>query len=197
MVRSTMAALIARVRLLINDPAGQTQQFSDQEIQDVLDEGRRDMSNMALKPNPTYVASSITYLDYYAHLGSWEDNVVLKQYLTVPVTPALSEPVNGHWQFAENTLPPVYLTGSTFDIYRSAADLLERLAARWVLSYNVSVDGQSLQRSQVATALQNLAHTYRLKQRPRVIDVRRSDLINEVPALAATDIDYLASGEGR
>lgn len=195
-VRSTMAALIARVRLLIND-TGTTQQFSDQNIQDVMDESRRDLNNIALKPNPTYITSSIQYLDYYAEVGGWEDNYTLKQYLTIPVTASLNEPIPGHWQFAQNTLPPVYISGSNFDVYRSAADLLERLAARWSLSYNISVDGQSLQRAQVAPNLLALAKTYRMKQRPRAIDVRRADLIESGPSLAPTDIDYIASGDSR
>ena len=199
-VRSSMAALISRVRLLIND-TGSSPIFADQDIQDVMDESRLDVKNELLIQKPSFSGSSIQFLDYYSRLGGgWEDSVVLKQYLTVTVTPSLSEPIAGHWQFATTTLPPVYASGSVHDVYRAAADLLERWAAKWALSYNISVDGQSLQRSQAAQALQNLAHTYRLKQRAHVIQATRSDVRSTstaAQALGAQEIDMMGSGDGR
>ena len=200
-VRSSMAALISRVRFLINDPSGASQVFADQDIQDVMDESRLDVKNEQLIEKPTFSGSTIQYLDYYSRLGGgWEDDVVLKQYLVNPVTPSLSEPIAGHWQFAATTLPPVYASGKVFDVYRSAADLLERMAARWVLSYSISVDGQSLQRGQAAPALLNLARTYRLKQRAHVIQATRSDLRSTstaAQALGAQEIDFMGDGSGR
>lgn len=200
-VRSTMAALIARVRILINDPAGASQTFDDSTIQDVLDESRADYKNEVLKPKPTFSGSTIQFLDYYHPLGGWEDDLVIKQYLINQVTPSLSEPIAAHFQFAQTTLPPLYISGKLFDIYRAAADLLERQAAMWVLRYNVNVDGQSLQRSQAATALQTLAKTYRLKQRAGAIHVTRTD-IRQPSGLAGAglgplEVDYMASGDGR
>jgi hypothetical protein len=116
-VRSSMAALIARVRVLLNDPAGASQVFDDQTIQDVMDEGRTDVVNGVLVAKPTYSGASIQFLDYYATLGDWETDYVLKQYLTVTVTPSAVEPIAGHFQFSATTLPPIYITGKTFDIY--------------------------------------------------------------------------------
>src|SRR2546421_10853666 len=153
-VRATMAVLISRVRTLINDPAGASQVFDDNTIQDVLDESRLDFQNEVLQYVPTYVSGTIKYLDYYHELGGWEDSPVLKQYLTTTVTPALSEPIAGHWAFTNNTFPPVSITGSVHDIWHAAADLLERMAARWVLQFNFSSDGQSFQRAQASHALQ-------------------------------------------
>jgi hypothetical protein len=199
-VRSTMAALISRVRLLIND-TGSTQYFTDQQIQDVLDATRMDMRYLVLTPAPTYVGNTLQYLDYYADFTDWEDDVAFRQWLTNPVTPSSSENITGHWVFSATTLPPVYLVGKTYDVYRCAADLLERLSAQWVLRYNVNVDGQTLQRSQVAIALQNLAHTYRLKQRPHVISISRSDIAGSSQdsgvGLGPVSLDYFSSGDGR
>ena len=198
MPRSTMAALIARVRLLINDPAGASQVWTDDNIQDVLDASRADVKNEAMIPRPTFSGSTIQFLDYYTKLGDWEDDLVIKQYLITQVTPATSEPIAGHWAFSTTTLPPLFISGKTYDIYRSAADLLERQAAMWVLRYNVNVDGQSLQRGQVTTALQNLAKTYRMKQRAGAIHVVRTD-IRQPGQLAGAglgplEIDYMADG---
>ncbi len=199
-VRSTMANLILRIRDLINDPAGASQVWSDQAIQDTMDESRVDYGNEALQAVPSFSGTTIQYLDYYHDLGGWEDGVVLKQYLTQVVTPTTSEPIAGHWGFATSKFPPIYITGSLHDIYRAAADLLERWAAKWVLSYGFSSDGQSFQRQQAATMLQALAKTYRQKQRPRSIIATRSDLTAKEQtldnALAAHEIDYMASGQG-
>lgn len=198
-VRSSMTALIARVRLLINDPSGVTQQFLDQDIQDVLDESRQDIVNQALLGKPTYTGSTIAYLDYYSDLGGWEDDYVIKQYLTVVVTPSAAEPIAGHFQFAQSILPPLYITGNLHDIYRAAADLLERLAARWTLSYDFTSDGASFRRSQVVPSLLNLSKQYRLKQRAVSIATTRSDLNNTDMSLdlKAKQIDFYASGDGR
>lgn len=201
-VRTTMAALIARVRLLINDtlPANSGQVWTDQNIQDVMDESRQDFMNQVLKPLPTFSGSTIQYLDYYSELGGWEDDLIIKQYLINQVSPSLSEPIAGHFQFASSTLPPLYISGKLYDVYRSAADLLERQAAQWVLRYSMSVDGQNLQRGQVVTALQGLAQTYRRKQRAFNITLRRTDIVSasERPSngLGPLEIDYMASGNG-
>jgi hypothetical protein len=196
-VRSTLNTIIGRVRTLINDPSGASQTFDDQTIQNALDDYRQDVSNVALTPYLTYVSGTIQYLDYYHDLGSWEDGFVLKQFLTVVVTPSASEPIVGHWEFAASTRPPVYLTGSTHDIYRAAADLLERWAAKWALNYDFSSDGQSFKRSQAASMLQALAVTYRKKQRASNMSFTRSDLqsadVSSV-GLGAKPIDYMSSG---
>lgn len=197
--RSSMTALVQRVRLLTNDTDTDCQQFTDEEIQQVLDASRVDIRYLALRPGPSYSGASIVFLDYYAPYGDWEDDATFWYVLTTQVTPSVSEPIAGHWQFATSTLPPVSIVGKTYDIYHAAADLLERQAARWALKYNMSVEGQRLDRSQVATALQNLAKTYRLQQRPQSSDAIRTDLVAPGAVkvgLGATAIDYLSTGGG-
>jgi hypothetical protein len=200
-VRPTMIDLIARLRLLINDPAGTSQIFDDQTIQNILDESRVDYRNAVLKAVPTFDNGTISYLDYYHDLGGWENGAVLKQYLTTTVTPASSEPIVGHWTFAESTLPPVYVTGALHDVYRAAADLLERQSTQWMLRYSMTVDGQFLQRSLVIGNMQKVIQQYRMKQRPVAIRAIRSDLGtpgNIVSnGLGPNSIDYMASGNKR
>lgn len=200
-VRSTMAALIQQVRLLINDPAGASQTFADQDIQNVMDRCRVDVFNAPLIPKPTYTGATINFLDYWSQVGGWEDGSTLKQFLINVVTPTVSEPIAGHWQFAASTLPPVYITGSLHDIYRVAADLLERMAAMWTLRYDIAVDGQSLHRSQAAAMLTKLAATYRRQQRPHTMTLFRSDTRTSSGVqvlggvgLGPTTLDFMGSG---
>lgn len=199
-VRATMqTTLIPRVRLLLNDPSGTAQAFADQDIQDVLDESRVDAFNLQLVPEPTWGSAGLVYLDYGSELGGWEDGYTIKQFWTIPVTPSLIEPIAGHFQFAANTFPPVHITGKLYDVYRAAADLLERLAARWtgVTGYDFSSDGQSFRRSQAAPGLIKLAETYRRKQRAGSISITRSDTNASGQGASLTGpqpIDYIASG---
>jgi len=200
-----MAALISRVRLLINDPAGSSQQFSDQTIQDKMDESRISFYNEPMTGIPTFSGASVVYLDYETHfngtepIGGWEDDYVLKQYLTVTVTPATSEPIIGHWTFASDTRPPVFITGKLFDVYRSAADLLEMWSAQYATRFDFTSDGQSFRVSQAHTQLLDLAHTYRQKQRARSYGVKRSDLnlaeVAKVDSIGPLDLDYYATGD--
>lgn len=200
MARSSMAALIARERILINDtlPLGNGQIFTDDVIQSVLDEGREDIVNMALRYEPTYSGSTIQYLNYYSDVGGWESDYILKQYMTTTVTPSSVEEITGHFVFASSTLPPVYITGKRYDVYRSAADLLERRIALVALDYDVTVGGQTFRRSQSSEMLEKLVKSYRMKQRPRSITMKRSDLNGSQSelSLGPTALDYMASGNG-
>jgi hypothetical protein len=195
-----MANLIARIRIMLNDtlPAGSGQVFTDQNIQDVMDETRWDMGNLALVPYVTYSGSQVQYLDYYAPTGmnNWEDDLVIKQYRTVVVTPSASENILGHWMFATTTLPPLYITGKNYDQFRCAADLLERWAAQLAMCYDFSSDGQSFHRSQASAGILKLACTYRSKQRAHSLDFGRSDLTGGADAvgLGPTINDYMGSG---
>lgn len=193
-----MANLLARVRVMIGDtlPSGSGQIFSDLDIQNVMDETRADIGNLVLEPYLTYSGSTVQYLDYYAPNGinNLEDDVLLKQYRVTLVTPSVSENILGHWSFAVSTLPPVYISsGKSYDLYRSAADLLERWSAQWAIAYDFSSDSQSFHRSQASAGLQKLAHTFRLKQRAHSLDVGRSDFtgVNDGGVnLQPREIDY-------
>lgn len=180
-VRPTMQSfLIPRVRTLINDtlPSGSGQIFDDQTIQDVLDESRLDLRLQLLKQSPSFVNGTLSYLDYYAPpgMGNLEDDLTLWQYLYTQVTPSAIEPIMGHFTFAVSTLPDIYITGKSYDIYRAAADLLERWSAKLATQFDFSSDGQSFRASQAHGQLLDLALHYRQKQRARMIVARRDDL---------------------
>lgn len=174
MARASMTALIQRIRVLINDN-GTSPVFANDDIQNVCDESRVDMVNVPLKPTITY-GSTLQYLHYYSDYGGWEDDYVIKQALFTTVTPSSSEPIAGKFTFASSQYPPLSITGKLHDVYHAAADLLERQAAKWTLSYDMTVNGQSLHRSQASNALLSLAKRYRAQQRPGAIKVGRGDL---------------------
>ncbi len=199
-VRSTMAALISRVRTLISDPSGASETFADQDIQDALDESRIDLRYLGLDPRPTYSGGTLQFLDYYVPrgFGMLEGDWALWQYLYVAVTPASNEPILGHFTFATSTLPPIYIIGKSYDVWRAAADLLERKAAIYATRFDFTQDGQSFRVSQAQSQLLDLALHYRMKQRVIVGKASRNDLAPDASEQAGNlgpiALDYFSSG---
>lgn len=161
MLRDGMTALIDRVRLLVNDPAGDGQVFSDQEIQDFLDLHRAHVRYLPLDEAPTYSAGAVGYYDYVTDRGHWEADLVVQDGAYGTLTPASIDLLTGHVHFTVSQTPPVLITGKVYDVYAAAVDLLEAWQAKVALEYNFSAEGQSFQRSQKLGQLAALADTYR------------------------------------
>jgi hypothetical protein len=199
-VRPTMQQLISRVRLLIADPAGASQQFLDNDIQDTLDESRDDLRYEGLIIAPSIVNAASTnnvastiFANYYSKFQWWEQDVVLQGYsggaAWVVLTPVASDYITGRWQFELNEfttgtvpgqLPPVFATGKVFDPYRAAADLLQIWAAQLAGAYDITANGQSLRRSQLMTAKITLEAYYRSKAKPRIAKLVRNDVMPDI-----------------
>lgn len=184
--------------MLIADPAGASQQFADQDIQNRLDWSRDDIRYESLIIAPSIVNTASTnnqaatiFADYYSRHGYWESDVVLQAYVNgaawVVATPLASELLIGqaHWQFELNVftsgtvpgqLPPVFATGKIYDVYSAAADLLQFWAATFSDAYDITVDGQSLRRSQRMTAKLLLAEEYRKMAKPKLAKMVREDV---------------------
>lgn len=198
-----MSDLITRTRLMIADLAGNSQFFTDHDVQDRLDANRDDVryEGLAIAPSIVNLAStsnsaSTIFADYYSKYGWWESDVVLQgQGPTglpwIVLTPLTSELLldQAHWQFETSVftsgtvpgqLPPVFATGKIYDVYAAAADLLTFWAAALSSAYNISVDGQSLQRSQLMTAKLTLADLYRRQSRPKIAKLVRRDVMGDI-----------------
>lgn len=175
MARTTMATLITRLRSLINDPAGESQIWSDDELQDFLDANRFDVRHLALRPESTWTPGVVTYTDYYADYGEWESDVVLEDGEGNNLSPKSSNLVKGHWTFEEQD-PPVYVTGKTFDLWAVAADVLEAWAAKVALLFDFEADGGQYRQSQQREAFLAVAAQYRRKSRPGKAILIRDDV---------------------
>jgi len=179
-LRSTMSDLIARTRLLMADTAAADQDFQDQDVQDTLDRRRTDVNYQELRGKPTIDPSSrlLLYYDYYSNYPDWEDDVKIQHGSDWAVlTPDVSDNVVGHWTFTDNTLPPVFIVGKTYDLYAAAADLLEIWLVRAKCgAFDVRLaSGTTFHRSQKFIEIQKLINQYRLMQRPIVTDLDRND----------------------
>jgi hypothetical protein len=170
--RSTMAALITRLRLAIGDPliAGTppTSVFSDDELQDALDKRRVEVTECFLAWRPsTAPGGTVTYHDYYAPRGDWEDTAVIKDRSFNVLTPDTSDLITGHWSFVANTIGPVFITGLYYDVNGSAYDVLKAWAGKEARSFDFGTDQQNFSRSQKFTSLNRLADEYARRALPR------------------------------
>ena len=168
MARVTMATLITRTRVLIGDPVGASQQFSDDQVQDALDAHRTDARQGRLIPQPTYSApgSYAFYYDYYAPLPAWESDWIIQDATRTTVVPATSDEITGHFTFTVQRIPPLYITGKAYDRYGAAVDLIEAWSGAVATQFDFSTDQQDFSRSQKQKGLLALADVYRRRAWP-------------------------------
>lgn len=197
-VRSSMSAIITEVRLLINDPnpnPGVTVTvFTDQQIQDHLDDIRDEVRYEQMMQAPTIVnltgnlsgVASFIYADDFSQWHWWETDVVIQDGHFLVLTPLASDYLVGHFQFdsltpfvngtAPGQYPPVFITGKSYDINLAAAVLWELRAGLLATAYDFTADGQSFHRSQQMAMCLKMAGVFRAKARVRTLQVLRDDL---------------------
>ena len=181
-----MDALIHRARSLVADTDPSTQVFSDQEVQDLLDVRRTFVRYALLNPQRTVAPGGVvTYQDYFSATGFWEDDYQLVDRNYAPinnlVVPDTSDVISGHWAFSLNQYPPVWILGKTYDVYGTAADLLEQWAAKLKLNYDFNVQQTKYTRSQQVKQLLELANVYRQRSLPRHAAMMRDDSNPDYP----------------
>jgi hypothetical protein len=152
-----MTALIARLRRLIGDPAGASQTWQDEDLQDALDRHRREARYAYLRPVESIAqGGAISYLTYVADMPDWEGLPALADGNYAALTAATEDLLTGRWTFAAEPQRPVRITGWYYDVHGAAVEILEAWIAKLKGSIDLSVDGLSLKRSQKVEHLETL-----------------------------------------
>lgn len=180
--RASMADLIARLRSMIYDPSGANQTFSDDELQGFLDDHRTDVQYMELEPVATYGPGGTTsYLAYTAAIGNWEASVVIVDSDYESVSPSEKDYRRGTWSFNASQEPPLYLSGSHYNLNLAAVAALEHWCARLKMAYDFTADGATFKRSQQLASMQSLIAQYKTAdveaRGVQVMTMTRSDLL--------------------
>jgi len=145
-VRSSMTDLIARMRVMTGDTG--TPVFSDQAIQDALDERRTDVVEAELRYRPSFTDPGlVVFHDFFAPRRPWEASVVLVDTGGHVLTPSTGDLIAAHWTFASGQGVPVYITGSFYDLWGTAASILEQWAAKVALEFDFATDQQTFDRT--------------------------------------------------
>lgn len=161
MARASMTALISQVRLLIADPTGAAQTFSDDELQAFLDNNAVDVFYEALTPEPTIAPGGATsYLIWRSVHGWWEASETLVDSGYTPITAASADRQRGRWMFAEHQ-SAVLIRGARYDVHMAAFEAVQAWKAKLKLSYDFSADGGDYKRSQMLAALDALGESLR------------------------------------
>lgn len=172
MLRSTMGALVGRVRDLAAAPydeytVGDTVYWTDQQLQDALDRTRREIVDEAISPVRVIASSGSTEYRIYQSVGrNYEetDGGTARFYVrdangtrlgtaTYSVDYAL-----GRVEFAATTGGSVlYLNGYVYDPYAAAADIWQQKAAHVASRFDFTADGASFKVSQLRTQYESMA----------------------------------------
>lgn len=187
-VRSTMGTLITRVREMIGDEGidGVTA-FSDQRIQDVLDENcRRDVWYGQMQDQGTILpGGTVRYYDFYAPYQNWEGTVSLYNAEYTPLTgtlsPGTADYLRGYFNFAGSAqapygpVRPLYITGSFYELALGAAILLEMWAGSVKSHVSFKDPNYQFQMHEQYDHLRQLADYYRGMASPTTISMVRGD----------------------
>jgi len=187
MSRPEMADVFARLRSLIGDTAG-VQVFTDDELQDALDEHRTIARYEPLTPEGVYASGAMGYTIHHATYGEWEDSVVLTDGAYGAVTISTSDLHIGLFVIS-STCPAVYASGVYFDLHAAAADVLDAWAARLALEFDFSADGSSFSRSQQTAMLREAATAHRGLARPVTRHLVDSDTATAMTPRASATFD--------
>ncbi len=190
-VRAGMANLISRVRLLIADTTG-TPQFSDQVIQDKLDEYRTEHRQERLTAQFTVQPGGRRlWTHYYSDYEQWEEpdgtdqtaSFVLQDASYNVLQADKSDYIAGKWVFNSGVNNGVlWLTGQSFDINAAAADLAQDWAAALKLRFAFTDQGVGYQRQQQYQMLMDLSQKVRQRANPRCVKQVRTDVPRVTPA---------------
>lgn len=162
-VRPSMEYIITFVRGLINDPAGVSQKFSDQDIQDRLDLMRLDLYQDCLHSGDTLTSSgTVEWHDFYHDIGFWETDYVIQRINGQdPGVPDSAEPLIGRWHWDTNQVQPLVISGKVYNIYGVASGLL----TTWIAEERSKItswtaDGTTIQRLNNMKSLTDLKKDY-------------------------------------
>lgn len=166
-MRVSMAALVGRVRALVDTVGQEDWTFTDDQIQDALDRHRCEYRYLQLTPLPTKTSSSTTYLAFTAPVGDWDTDTVLYNNSFVAQSPTTSDYINGRWVFSSEPTRPITLVGFTYDRHAAAADLLKQLMVKYRDDATVRL------------ALEAAISNFEGQQRAEAFDLVRSDITGE------------------
>ncbi len=184
--RPTMLALIDRVRDLLGPcSTGVT----DIQIQDRLDRHRIKLQLQRLDALPSVQASpsgQVRYYEYTAPFENWERGYSIQLAgnsisgassgeAWQVITPSVANDIEGRWTFADYYYAAVFITGYSYDVFASAADCLELLAAGELRAITFSAGGQTFNRGQIRQNYLDFAKTMRAQARVVSANMMRGD----------------------
>ena len=172
MARTGMTTLLSRLRRLVDD-AG-TAVWTNDQLQDVLDEHQQRIWREPLEMNPTYTSgTSQIYVEYRSQYGNYESGGTA--YFKVEDSAGAArgtadytvDYLNGVVTMAADQVgTALYLTAYTYDLFGAAADCWRERAGKVSSYYDFRADGHQMSRSQWFNHCQAMANDYARQAKP-------------------------------
>lgn len=162
-VRASMEYIITFVRELINDPAGSTEKFTDEQIQARLDLKRLDVYGECLRAaDKLHTDGTYLWTDFFAKKPFWETNVIIQKAGGALRTPDEADCLVGKFVYNVHQNDPLVISGRVYNVYAVAANLL----TVWVGELRGQItswtaDGTTVQRTGQLKSMNDLASQYR------------------------------------
>lgn len=182
MARTGLVHLIEDIRDMCN--VG-TADWSDDEIQTVLDRHRIDVHRERLHSEPAVTEGTVEYFDFYSQYSNFEQtdggtDVFVLEDSDGYVKGAANWTANyvmGRVRFTNDQGgTSIYLTGRSYRMNAAAAQVWRQQAGKQADKYSFSSDGQSMSRSDWFKHCNEMARYYDGLSAPTTVRMVRSDL---------------------
>ena len=146
-VRTSMTSLITKLRQMSNDTDSAL--FTDQELQDVLDQNAYVAEYEPLNTLSTILPGGVVeYKEFQADHLFFEDDTILTDATFTEVTPDTTDYNLAYFTFTTTQTIPLLIYGWYYDMNNSAAEIWELKSAKYADTFDFSVDGGQYQLSQ-------------------------------------------------
>lgn len=180
-VRTSMSELITHLRLLIDDPSGATALFTDQQLQDVLDQNSTLAMYEQLTPLHSIASGGVVeYKKFNAEHIYWETDTIITDADYDTLTATSVDYKAGLWTFATAQELPILVYGNWYDMMSAAADGWDLKAAIYAGRFDFSADGGTYSQSKQYDQALAIAKQFRAKSLKSngIVYLRRTDVIS-------------------
>jgi hypothetical protein len=187
--RTTMATLILRLRGLAQAGANDytvasVAYWTDNQLQDILDNHRNDVYNARLTPLEEYQGGTPVYLNYYSGYTNLEETAggTAVFYITDGIGAAVGTALyipdyqRGAVTFAADTKGvDYYLYGRSYDMNAAAAEVWRTKAGQYAMAVNFSTDNHRIDRGKIIENCFAMADKYDRMSWANNIIISRND----------------------
>jgi hypothetical protein len=174
-IRATTKDLRDELRILVNDPAGDGAVFTEQQLQDFLDQERATVTQSPLEVVELRVSGgAVRRRRWRAATGDWESGVSFANQEFDEVTPTAADLYGAIWDFDADA-DRVFITGNLHNVYGAAVECLRVLAANVAQDFDVGGIGVDAKLSQAQKGLLALIEQYREKSEAWKLRAARYD----------------------
>lgn len=188
--RAGMTALILRLRGMTETGAtdytvNSAQWWTDDQLQDILDQHVTRIEQLALSPIPEVAAGATVFKDYPIGYGNLEDNTSDAGHFFLSDstgTEVADGGYTGDWvggvlRFTADTTGVVYyLKARSYNLNLAAAAVWRMKMSHAASGYDFTTEGQSFSRSQMFEHARAMAEHYSRQGGTQTVELFRSDL---------------------